>query len=66
MLYNADLNIIAAYSPDGFEWQGLGDTGIIGAGISAINTQEGLRVYYSDLAIANGVVYTGILNTEYK
>jgi len=66
MLYNADLNIIAAYSPDGFEWQGLGDTGIIGAGISAINTQGGLRVYYSDLAIANGVVYTGILNTEYK
>lgn len=66
MLYNADLKIFAAYSKNGFEWGGLGDTGIIGSAISAIQTSEGLRVYFSDLSVASGIVYTGILDIAYK
>lgn len=66
MLYNSHSRIFAAFSQDGFRWQKLGYTGIIGADTDGIYLPDGsFRIYFGDFSPeTSGVVYTAILKIE--
>ncbi|MFQ6078882.1 MAG: hypothetical protein ACE5NJ_07095 [Thermodesulfobacteriota bacterium] len=66
MLYNSHSRIFAAYSQDGFNWEKLGYTGIVGADADAIRLPDGsFRIYFGDFSPETlGVVYTAILKVE--
>lgn len=47
MFYNSHSRIFAAFSSDGFNWNKLGYTGILGADVDAIHLPDGtFRIYY--------------------